>query len=170
MGYLPWQKFMADRAPSSIFCFRVRWSDGTTRPTGAARPGRTAARPTPAPPPSAKPRGPRTLTLRSAPPVQLAEPPPAPKPDEPIPLPGKLKKWLTDNCSGRWSLNRMHSGRVCILGFESSNDYMKAVTFLAPNGPWRPTSMPACAAARTTDVDEARLRKLFAPPVPAAAR
>ncbi len=79
----------------------------------------------------------------------------------PVPLPGRLRKWLAENCRGSWSLNRMHDGRVCILGFESSSDYARAVAFLAPNGPWRPSRMPACAAGRTTDIDAARFRKLF---------
>jgi hypothetical protein len=164
MAYLPWQKFMAGRAASSIFCFRVRWSDGT-RPPGKG--GRTFARPG-APDPLSVPRlavkrGPNTLTLRSVPPALAASPPPPGEAEQPIPLPGRLKKWLTANCRGTWSMNRMHGGRVCILGFESSSDYARLVSFLAPNGPWRPSGMPACAAARTTDVDAARLKRLFTP-------
>jgi len=165
MAYQPWQKFITGRAPNSIFCFRVRWSDGA-KPAGGARGGRRAARISPAPPPPSRPaakRGPHTLTLRSVPATLAALPAALQRPaDQAIPLPGKLKKWLTENCRGTWSINRMHGGRVCILGFESSSDYARAVGFLAPNGPWRPSGMPACAAGRTTDVDAARLERLFA--------
>lgn len=168
MTYQPWQKFTAGRAESSIFCFRVRWSDGKPVP----QPARRGRLPTPAGP--ARPaaptvrRGPRTLTLKLAPASKPAPLAAAAAEEAPIPLPGKLRKWLTQMCRGTWSLNRMHGGRVCILGFESSSDYARAVSFLAPNGPWRPSGMPVCAAGRTTDVDAARLGRLFGP-VPASA-
>lgn len=165
MAYLPWQKFMAGRAASSIFCFRVRWSDGANPPGGLGKGARAVARPG-APASSSVPRlavrrGRNTLTLRSAPPALAAAPPPQGGAEEPTPLPGRLKTWLAANCRSTWSMNRMHGGRVCILGFESSSDYARLVSFLAPNGPWRPSGMPACAAARTTDVDAARLKRLF---------
>lgn len=166
MSYQPWQKFTTGRAASSIFCFRVRWSDGKAAPQPGRR-GRPPVSSGPArmvrPAVPAAPRGPRTLTLKSAPALKLAPPPAPAEAETPIPLPGKLRKWLAANCRGPWSLNRMHAGRVCILGFESSGDYARAVAFLAPNGPWRPNGMPACAAGRTTDIDTARLGRLFGP-------
>jgi len=62
----------------------------------------------------------------------------------------KLKAWLGETCRGDWSLTAIPARKGCVVAFENSNDYTAAVGFLRPNGPWRLSELPACAAARKT--------------------
>ena len=63
-----------------------------------------------------------------------------------------LKAWLAETCHGDWSVTSIPARKGCVVAFENSNDYAEAVVFLRPNGPWRLSELPACAAARKTKI------------------
>jgi hypothetical protein len=77
----------------------------------------------------------------------------------------KLKAWLVDTCHGDWSVTSIPARKGCVVAFENSNDYAEAVGFLRPNGPWRLSELPACAAARKTKIGVELYQRL--PPVAA---
>ena len=77
----------------------------------------------------------------------------------------KLKAWLAESCRGNWTVTSIPARRACVVAFESSNDYARAVGFLRPNGPWRLTDLPACAAARKTKIGEELYQRLTMPVV-----
>ena len=75
----------------------------------------------------------------------------------------KLKAWLGETCRGDWSVTSIPARKACIVAFENSNDYAAAVGFLRPNGPWRLTELPACAAARKTKIGVELYQRLSTP-------
>ena len=75
----------------------------------------------------------------------------------------RLKEWLGENCRGDWSVTMIPARKGCVVAFENSNDYARAVGFLRPNGPWRLSEMPACAAARKAKIGAELYQRLTAP-------
>ena len=75
----------------------------------------------------------------------------------------KLKAWLGDTCRGHWSVTSIPARKGCVVAFENSHDYAAAVGFLRPNGPWRLSELPACAAARKTKIGAELYQRLSTP-------